>query len=160
MAERGQESSLGLFIYLFTFGCTGSLMLFAWAFSSSGEWGLLSTCGAWASHCSGFSCCEAQVLGMWASVVVARRLSSCSSQAVECRLSSCGPWAYLAHSIRNLPRPWIKPVSPVLAGRLSSTAPPGKSCGSCIRALILFTRAPPSSPTHFPEASLPTYTEG
>ena len=24
MAERGQESSLGLFMYLFTFGCTGS----------------------------------------------------------------------------------------------------------------------------------------
>ena len=28
-------------------------------------------CGAWASHCSGFSCCRARALGAWASVVVA-----------------------------------------------------------------------------------------
>ena len=38
-------------------------------------------CGAWASHCGGFSCCVAQALGMWASVVVARGLSSCGLQA-------------------------------------------------------------------------------
>ena len=31
-------------------------------------------CGAWASHCSGFSCCGAQALGVWASVVVAHGL--------------------------------------------------------------------------------------
>ena len=46
-----------------------------------------------ASHCSGFSCCGAQTLGTRASVVVARRLSSCGSQALEHRLSSCGAWA-------------------------------------------------------------------
>ena len=40
-----------------------------------------SSCGARASHCSGFSCCRAQALGAWASVVVACRLSSCGSQA-------------------------------------------------------------------------------
>ena len=34
-------------------------------------------CGARASHCGGFSCCGAQALGVWASVVVARGLSSC-----------------------------------------------------------------------------------
>ena len=33
-----------------------------------------------AAHCGGFSCCRAWALGMWASVVVA------------CRLSSCGSW--------------------------------------------------------------------
>ena len=33
------------------------------------------------SHCSGFSCCGARPLGMWASVVLARRLSSCGAQA-------------------------------------------------------------------------------
>ena len=38
-------------------------------------------CGAWASHCSGFSCCRAQDLGAWASVVVARGLSSCGARA-------------------------------------------------------------------------------
>ena len=26
----------------------------AWAFSGCGEWGLLSSCGEWASHCSDF----------------------------------------------------------------------------------------------------------
>ena len=31
--------------------------------------------GAWASHCSGFSCCRTQALGMWASLVVAQGLS-------------------------------------------------------------------------------------
>ena len=34
-----------------------------------------------ASHCSGFSCCGARTLGAWASVVVARGLSSCSARA-------------------------------------------------------------------------------
>ena len=47
-------------------------------------------CGAWASHFGGFSCCRAWALGVWASVVVARRLSSCGSQALEHRLSICG----------------------------------------------------------------------
>ena len=41
------------------------------AFSSSSEWWLLSSCSVWASHCGGFSCCKAQVLGTWASAVVA-----------------------------------------------------------------------------------------
>ena len=31
-------------------------------------------CGAWASHCSGFSCCRARALGTQASVVVATGL--------------------------------------------------------------------------------------
>ena len=42
------------------------------------------------------------------------------------RLSSCGPWAQLLCSMWDLPRPGLKPVSPALAGRLSTTAPPGK----------------------------------
>ena len=32
-------------------------------------------CGAWASHCGGFSCCGARALGAWASVVVAWQAS-------------------------------------------------------------------------------------
>ena len=43
-----------------------------------------------------------------------RRLSSCGSQAQ----SLCGMW--------DLPKPGREPVSPALAGRLSTTAPPGK----------------------------------
>ena len=33
-------------------------------FSSCSEQGLLSSWGAWASHCGGFSCCRAQALGL------------------------------------------------------------------------------------------------
>ena len=47
-------------------------------------------CGTRASPCSGFSCCGAWALGAWASVVVARGLSSCGSRALERRLTSCG----------------------------------------------------------------------
>ena len=47
-------------------------------------------CSVQASHCSGFSCCGAQALGVHASVVAARGLSSCGSRALERRLSSCG----------------------------------------------------------------------
>ena len=47
-------------------------------------------CGAWASHCGGFSCCRAWPLGAWASVVVAHGLSSCGSNTLESGLSSCG----------------------------------------------------------------------
>ena len=43
-----------------------------------------------------------------------RRLSNCGSRAP----SLCGMW--------DLPRPGLEPVSPALAGRLSTTAPPGK----------------------------------
>ena len=50
-------------------------------------------CGARASHCRGFSSCGVQALGAWASVVVAHRLTSCGSRALERRLSSCGAQA-------------------------------------------------------------------
>ena len=46
-------------------------------------------CGVRASHCGAFSCSGAWALGTWASVVVAHGLSSCGSQALEHRLSSC-----------------------------------------------------------------------
>ena len=47
----------------------------AWTYSSYNELGLISSCGVWASHCSGFSCCRAQALGEWSSGVVAHGLS-------------------------------------------------------------------------------------
>ena len=43
-----------------------------------------------------------------------RRLSNCGSRAQPL----CGMW--------DLPRPGLEPVSPALAGRFSTTAPPGK----------------------------------
>ena len=42
------------------------------------------------------------------------------------RLSSCGSRAQFLRGMWNLPRPGLKPVSPALAGRFSTTAPPGK----------------------------------
>ena len=78
-------------------------------------------------QCAGFSCCGALALGMQASVVVARGLSSCGSRVLECRLSSCGARAQLLRSMRDLPGPGLKPVPPALAGGFLTTAPPGKS---------------------------------
>ena len=61
------------------------------AFSSCGERGLLFV----ALHrllitVASLVVCRAQALGAWASVVVACRLSSCGSRALERSLSSCG----------------------------------------------------------------------
>ena len=41
-------------------------------------------------------------------------------------LSSCGPRAQPIRGMWDPPRPGLKPMSPALAGRLSTTAPPGK----------------------------------
>ena len=40
-----------------------SFRCFAWTFSSCDEQRLLSSCIAWASHCSSFSCCRAWAVG-------------------------------------------------------------------------------------------------
>ena len=42
------------------------------------------------------------------------------------RLSNCGSRAQLFRSMWDLSRPGLEPMSPALAGRLSTTAPPGK----------------------------------
>ena len=42
------------------------------------------------------------------------------------RLSSCGSRAQLLRGTWDLPRPGLESVSPALAGRFSTTAPPGK----------------------------------
>ena len=111
----GSEAFLFLykFIYLFLAAlghrcCAGFLQL--------QRVGATLRYGAQASHCGGFSCCGARALGAWASVVAARGLSSCDARAQLL----CGMW--------DLPRPGLEPVSPALAGRFLTTAPPGKPC--------------------------------
>ena len=42
------------------------------------------------------------------------------------RLSNCGPRAQPLRGMWDPPRPGPEPVSPAAAGRLSTTAPPGK----------------------------------
>ena len=105
-----------LFIYLYyyyVFGCVESSLLHA---------GFLQLWQAGTAHH-----CGARALGMRTSAVVARGPSSCGSLALECRLSSCGAWAQLLRGTWDLLRPGLEPVSPALAGRFSTTAPPGKS---------------------------------
>ena len=106
------------------FVCAGSLP--CGLFSGPGERQRLSSSGAEASPCSGFSCCGAPALGHSASVAVACGASSCSSRDLEHRLTSCGLQApSLLQSMWNLPRPAIKSVSSELAGRFFPTEPPG-----------------------------------
>ena len=62
------------------------------AFSSCGKWGLLFV-AVRGLLIAVASCCGVQALGMQASVVVACRLSSCGSRALEHGLSSCGTQA-------------------------------------------------------------------
>ena len=76
------------------------------AFSSCGEWGPL------------FIAVRGP-LTVAASLVAEHRLQTR-------RLSSCCSRAQLLHGMWELPRPGLRPVSPALAGRFSTTAPPGK----------------------------------
>ena len=77
-------------------------------FSSCGKWGLLPTCGAWASHCRAISCCGAQALE-----------HAC--------FNTRGSQTQLPPGTCNLPWSGIELVSPALAGRLLTTKPPVKS---------------------------------
>ena len=54
------------------------------------------------------------------------------------RLSNCGSRAQLLRGMWDLPRPGLKPMSPaLLAGRFSTTAPPGKPQTSLLELLFL-----------------------
>ena len=98
-----------LFIYLFFlflfFGCVGSSVR-ARAFSSCGKRGPLFIAAR-------------GPLTIAAPPVAGHRLQTR-------RLSSCGSQAQPLRGIWDLPRPGLEPVSPALAGRFSTTAPPGK----------------------------------
>ena len=63
---------LNNFIYLFGFGCIELSLPFR-LFSSCGEWELLSSCSAQASHCGGLSCCRAWAIGQVSLVAAAPR---------------------------------------------------------------------------------------
>ena len=127
------EQSLGLtplcfsffFLLILIFGCIWSLLL-CMGFLQLWRAGATLHCVVWTSHFGGFSCCRARALGAQGSVVVACRLSSCSSWALERRLSSCGARAQLLHGMWDLSGPGLEPVSPVLAGGFLTTAPPGE----------------------------------
>ena len=97
-----------LFIYLFIylFLAVLGLRFCARAFSSCGEWGPLFIAAR-------------GPLTVAASPIAEHKLQMR-------RLSSCGPRAQLLRGMWDPPRPGFEPVSPALAGRFSTTAPPGK----------------------------------
>ena len=101
------------FLFIFKFLAVLALCFCARAFSSCGERGPLF-------------------------IVVRGPLTIVAFLAVEHRLqtrrlSSCGSRAQLLRGMWDLPRPGLKPVSPALAGRLSTTAPPGKPSPKLLR---------------------------
>ena len=98
-----------LFIYLFL--AVLGLRFCVRAFSSCGKRGplFIAMCGP---------------LTITASLVAEHRLQTR-------KLSSCGPRAQPLRSMWDLPRPGLEPVCPAPAGRLSTTAPPGKPCFLC-----------------------------
>ena len=55
------------------------------------------------------------------------------------RLSNCGSRAQLLRGIWDLPRPGLEPVSPALAGRFSTTGPPGKPYFGYLRLCVGLT---------------------
>ena len=80
-----------------------------------------------------FSC------GKWGPLFIAMRgpLIIVASLVAERRLSNCGSQAQLLCCMWDPPRPGLEPVSPALAGRFSTTAPPGKPHGSLLNSFLL-----------------------
>ena len=99
------------FISLFLFLAVLGLRFCARAFSSCSKWGPL------------FIAVRGP-LTIAASLVAEQGLQTH-------RLSNCGSRAQPLRSMWDLPRPGLEPASPALAGRLSTTAPPGKP-GHCL----------------------------
>ena len=91
------------FIYLFM--AVLGLRFCARAFSSCGKWGPL------------FIALHGPLIA--ASLVAGHRLQMC-------RLSNCSSQAKPLCGMWDIPRPGFEPASPALAGRFSTTAPPGK----------------------------------
>ena len=94
-----------LFICLFIYGRVGSSFLCEGFLSSCGKRGPLF-------------------------IAVRRPLAIAEHRLQTRRLSNCGSRAQLLRGMWDLLRPGLEPMSPALAGRFSTTAPPGKSQGS------------------------------
>ena len=107
-----------LFIYLFL--AVLGLRFCARAFSSCGEQGppFIATCGP---------------------LTVAASLVAAEHRLQTHRPSSCGSQAQLLRGMWDPPRPGLEPVSPALAGRFSTTAPPGKPSASLLIVLVSYS---------------------
>ena len=107
------SSDLFIYLFFFIFGCVRSSVR-ARAFSSCSKWGplFIAVRGLLFIAVRG-------PLTIAAPPVAGHRLQTR-------RLSSCGTRAQPLRGMWDLPRPGLEPVSPALAGRFSTTAPPGK----------------------------------
>ena len=77
-------------------------------------------------------------------ITVRGPLTTAASPAAGHRLqtrrpSNCGPRAQPLRSTWDPPRPGLEPVSPSLAGRYSTPAPPGKPCRNFFYCIFYFT---------------------
>ena len=99
-------------IFLLLFVCLFVCLWLCWVFVSVRGLSLVVASG---DHSS----------SRWAGLSLSRPLLA-EHRLQTHRLSSCGSRAQLLRGTWDLPRPELEPVSPALAGRLSTTAPPGK----------------------------------
>ena len=104
-------------LFFFFYGCVGSSFLCE-GFLQLWQAGATLHRGARASHCRGLSCYAEHMLQT-------RRLSNCGSRAQLLR----GMW--------DLPRPGPEPLFPALAGRFSTTVPPGKPLYQVLNIVLL-----------------------
>ena len=110
---------INLFIYLFIY------FWLHWVFVAACRLSLVAASGGYSSlRCVGFSL--GWLLLLWSTGSRRMGFSSCGSQGLERRLSSCGARAWLLCGMWDLPGPGLEPGSPALAGGFLTTAPPGK----------------------------------
>ena len=86
LSHQGKSTVTSGFSNKFIFGCAGCFLQYT-GFPSCGKWGLLSSCGVWASHC------EAQALGRRGFHGCGTRPQQCGSRALVHTLSSCAAGA-------------------------------------------------------------------
>ena len=127
-----------LFIFIFFFIATLFILFYFWlcwvlvharAFSSCGKWGplFIAVRGPLFIAVRGpLFIAVRGPLTIAAPPVAGHRLQTR-------RLSSCGSRAQLLRGMWDPPRPRLEPMSPALAGRFSTTAPPGKPSPSLFK---------------------------
>ena len=102
------------FIYLFIY-----YFWLCWVFVSVQGLSLVAASGGYSSsQCAGFS--------LWRPLLLRSTGSRHAGSVVVTHGSSCDSRVQLLCGMWDLPRPGLEPVSPALAGRFSTTAPPGK----------------------------------
>ena len=108
---------LNFWVYLFIYLCL------CWVFVSVRGLSLVAASGGHSSsRCAGLS-------PSWP-LLLRSTGSRCAGSV------NCGSRAQLLRGMWDLPRPGLEPVSPALAGRVSTTAPPGKAPGFLLLLVI------------------------